>query len=274
MPKYYGRNSEVRVDTKGVSGLRTSFRITMTTDGKPDTAVISIWNLNAETRALWQAPKTTYPVLLRAGFGEDTSDIFLGDSRLISSVLRGTDGVTTITCGDGEQAVKRSQIQHTLGKGSRLQDAVLKLLDELTGVDVKEAKSKVRNGNFRGGLQTLFKAKTLSGPVFEELTTLLKGYNFDHVIQGGVLRLVEKTGTIDLPQVPLVSEKTGLIGSPEAGEKGRVTLTTLLDPRIKPLHKFKLESDVFDGYYKAGKVLYVGDTHQDEWYNKIEATPL
>lgn len=275
MAVYFGRFCEVRVGARGVSGLRTRFTVTRTVGPKPDTARIDVWNLSADTRAAWQSEKSV-PVLLRAGYQDAPSDIVLGDSRLIGSTKEGVDWITTITLGDGERAAAKARVNTTIPKGSsahKALDRVLASLDE-EGVNTSQAQKQMASKDFRGALKTLSKAKAVTGSSFKELQNLVEGLDSDIAVQDNTL-IVAATGELaQTRNIPLITQGSGLIGSPEAGEGGRITLTTLLDPRLRPLHGLELQSGSFDGVYKATKVVYKGDTHGRDWYSRVEAVPL
>ncbi len=271
---YFDRQVELNVGTKGIRGLRVRFSVEMTPDGKADTAKVTVWNANKDTRAQWQAPDESSYVVLKAGYGKDISQVFAGDSRTVVSRKQGPEWVTDITAGDGERSIQRNQTQETYKKGTSAKDILLRLLDKVEGIDVTEAKKVVQDKGFREGIQSFYSSKTISGPLFAEIETMMAGFGLEWAVQDGKLRAVPRGQTIDLPTIPLIKPGTGLVGSPEAGEKGRITLTTLLDTRLKPYHKFELQSESFNGLYRAGKVTFSGDTHGREFYTKLEATPV
>ena len=274
MPLYFDRVVELNVGTKGIRGLRVSFEVIMTPDKKADTAIVKVWGASAETRAQWQAPEGSAYVVLKAGYGKDIFQIFAGDSRTVRSTKQGVEWITEVTAGDGERTMQRQQVNETLRKGKSPKEILLHLLGKVEGIDVSEAKSAVNKQGFREGLSTLHSSKTLSGPLFQEIDTMMQGFGLDWSTQNGKLKTVPQGATIDLPTIPSISPGTGLIGTPEAGEKGVVEVTALLDARIKPLHKFELRSASFNGYYKAGRTTYTGDTHGRPFYVKTEATPV
>ena len=173
---YFDRNVELNVGTKGIRGLRVRFSIEMTADGKADTAKVTVWNTNKDTRAQWQAPDESSYVVLKAGYGKDLSQVFAGDSRTVSSKKQGPEWITDITAGDGERAVRRQQVNETYKKGTSAKDILLRLLDKVEGIDVTEAKTAVNKQGFRKGIQSLYSSKTISGPLFSEIENMMAGF--------------------------------------------------------------------------------------------------
>ena len=57
-----------------------------------------------------------------------------------------------------------------------------------------------------------------------------------------------------------------LIGSPVPKSGGKLEVTALLAPTIRPGKVFGVESEDYSGLYTAEDVSFKGDTHGQSWY--------
>ena len=72
----------------------------------------------------------------------------------------------------------------------------------------------------------------------------------------------------------LLEPGTGLVGSPEAGEKGVVAARSLLQPDLLPGQRVQIKSAQVDGFFRIEKTVFSGDTRGGEWYADLECKPL
>lgn len=277
MARLFDKQYELIIGDKIVTGLRIAFKIAKDDQPKPDKASIRVFNLSRDSRARLAVDvrsERDTPISLSAGYGNTIPLIFNGVSRKMTSKTEGSDWVTIITAGDGEGGFRFSRIQESLAKGASMKSIAKTLMDSLEGVNVRDAKGVIDQTAFRETIQNTFGSKILSGPVVQELTTVLKGFGLDFTIQDNQLVVVEKGKAAAATTIPLIAPGRGLLGSPEAGEEGRIKVVSQLNADLKPLFKFKLESRDFDSEYKAIKVTHDGDTHGDQWSTTVEANPL
>ena len=74
--------------------------------------------------------------------------------------------------------------------------------------------------------------------------------------------------------IPLISAASGLIGTPQVGEQGFVTLTSQIQPNLTPGYSFRLESRLITGFYRVEKATYRGDSWGSTWAVELEGKPL
>jgi hypothetical protein len=270
MAKLFGRRASLTVGSTKVSGLRIAFKVTQSPSKEPDTLEASIYNLTQDTRAKMSAAKAT--VELTAGYQANLDVIFRGDLRRAFTVAEGPDRITKIYAGDGEVAFRTGRINKAYKPGSGILDVIEDVAKSLK-VDNKDAIDRIRQGKFREGLTQFFKGKSVSGNTADALDELLRGLGYQYSIQDGQLVVVPEDESTEHEAVAL-SPISGLIGSPEAGEDGRISITSLLQPRLKPFRKLKLESLLLNGFYRVEKAIHTGDTHGAPWYTQVEARPL
>lgn len=281
MAEYFNRDFSVQVgprlirarpDDEDVSRptLRITFNVEKGDAKTPNQAEVTILNLSDNSRSAIQEKGAA--CIIEAGYVNNTSQIFAGDLQYASTKRSGPDWVTTFQTGDGSAKYRGARISESLPKGTQLTQAIEKAAGAL-GVGLGNAVEKIQEGNFRGGLQEFARGVVLQGRASDELDKLLKTAGLQWSIQDGQLQLLRANETTD-DQAVVISSGTGMIGSPEVGEKGEVTVRTLLQGLIRPGGRVQLETEELNGLFKVGRVNHVGDTWGNDWYTELEAKPL
>ena len=128
--------------------------------------------------------------------------------------------------------------------------------------------------------------QVLSGSSKDILDQLAEDYGFQWSIQDGELITVPNELPFKDTEAILVSEGTGMIGSPTITELG-VNVTSVLNPLLIPNAAFKIDAKYAgvsiggtqfrtvkrtnaSGLYKAYQVIFEGDTHANPWYVTVE----
>lgn len=267
----FDRRCSVVVDALQVDGLRMSFKAHKDNGAAPNTAEIQITNLSAASRARMQEKGAK--IILSAGYVGNAAIIFSGDARLISHVRQGSDWVTRIQSGDGERAYAYARASESFRGGTSVA-SVLQYLVRQLGVDPGNLAQVAQQltGQFVNGY-------TAHGKASAELDTLLRSQGFEWSIQDGRLQIL-KPNEATTDQAVVLGPTTGLVGSPELGTgtkksaAGAVRFRSLLQPRLKPGAKVKLESVGVNGVLKVQRVDHRGDTAGGDWYSDCEAVPI
>ena len=282
MANLFGREISINIGgtlirTKFVEGqiapiLRASFRIEKTIKKEPNKANISIYNLNPDNRKLFQ--EQNLPTIIEAGYIDNTSQIFSGDLTFSQNKLEGEDWVTILQAGDGAKQYKSARI-NTSFKGPVKVGDVLRTAADAMGLKLGNVAQKISQGSIRGALTEFTNGAVLSGKAEIQLDKVVKSMGYSWSIQDGQLQLLDPTETIGT-QAILLTPGTGLIGTPEAGEKGFVKARSLLQPSLLPGQRVQIVSknEVVSGFFRAEKCIFVGDTWGTDWYVDIEARPL
>ena len=270
--------NETFVEALRITGLRVTFKVEKDLKPEPNKSEITVYNLGPESR---QALETKgVPVLLLAGYadGDNVSQCFSGDARLITSEKAGVDWVTRIFCGDGERAYSTERFTESAKPGAKVGDFILKLAKKVAK-DPGNALSVVtkETRTFASGYAT-------SGLASSELTRQLKSLGYEWSVQDGRMQIL-KDGESIQEMGPLFTPDTGLIGTPTAatpdakGGPQQWKVKVLLEPRLRPGQRFEVERTVSkDGrpakreQFLAVKVTHVGDVWGGEWASEIEAT--
>lgn len=268
-PPVVGNYVLVTPDALKIEKLRIDFSIEKDDKPKPNKCEVEIYNLNAQHREQLEAKGLR--VVISAGYPGTQAQIFSGDTRYGNSEKHGPDWITKLECGDTERAFNQARISESFGPGSSISDvigAVAKAFQIDKGNLVDKANTIVRN--FSDGY-------VAHGLVSAELTRLLEPANLGWSMQDGRLEVLDLLETLSAADVPVISAKTGMVGSPEFGTgekvKGQAFLKvkSLLRPDIRPGSKFEVRSQRINGFFKCRKVKHVGSTFGGNFYSELEA---
>lgn len=232
--KQFGRKLSFRVTDNNGTGLDLSdFRVTFKTNQNdaetPNTLVVTIYNLKADTMNRIGGEFTN--VSLSAGYeGGSYGQIFLGNIKWVErGKENATDTYLRIWAGDGEQAYNFTQCNQALAAGTTAKD----VMNYLTGQFAQNGVSKSGDfDHFVGTIppQALSRGKVLMGMARDHMSDWSTKNGFRWSTQNGNLTLVPVTGYRPGEAVRL-SSTTGLIGMPRA-DQGGVTARCLLNPNI------------------------------------------
>lgn len=272
----YGKKITVQVDGLLVSNLRVQFKVIKTVRMEPTTVDLAIFNLAPTTRAGMQ--KKYAKVVINAGYQGHIEQVFSGKTRTTDHEKMGSDVITRIQGGDGEQQFQFGRVNTSLAPGANYTAAVEACVKAL-GIGVGNLYSALQPP-FRGGLTQLTGGYSAHGSASRELDRLLTTLGFEWNIQDGQLQiLVENEPNND--QIYLLTPQTGLLGSPQHGSPDRMgfqSLTliakSLLLPAIRPGRRVQVKTQSINGVYRVQKVTYSGDTAGDEWWNEMEMMPV
>lgn len=284
MPEFFNRDMRVSVGDLEISSkdqegskqplLKMKFKAEAAGTSSPNKITLSIWNLNKNSRTKVQIKGA--PILVQAGYSGFVRVMFRGDARFATTSRQGANWVTTIQGGDGQNVHKSARINENLAAGTSIGDVLKKLGDALIaeGLDAGNLLAKVSAGSIRDKLTEWTNGGVLSGKATEIMREVAGSMGYQFSIQRGAISLLEDDEVTE-DQAILLSPSTGLIGSPEVGEDGKVTALSLLNGDIFPGRKLQIDSAEIDGgFFKTTKAVYIGDTWGGDWNTKIEARPI
>jgi hypothetical protein len=282
-PELFDRRFSLTVGTLEVSDFKCHFRIEKTLKPEPNKALVEIWNLHPEHRALLgelapgkkirvghkkgkTAPKLMgrVPVRLEAGYtGPGTDLIYLGDLRTVDTEISGADWITSISSGDGERAYRTSRINQTFQPKTPVSVALKKVVAAL-GLGQGNLNQILPTLSLQGGSKLLVGGLVMSGPAVRALTDLCRSADVEWSIQDGVLQFQDLNTALSGEAVYL-SPDTGLIGSPSVDSAGVLKCKCLMMPQIRLGRIVVLEAAEIKGQFRVEGLVYEGDTHGDDW---------
>lgn len=273
---------------KGTEVLHASFTIERSKSKEPNRATISIINLGSSNRKKLQdgallvprnpkgdvlVNKYTWPIIIRGGYKENIRQLFSGDITFVKNTSNHLDWVTAVEAQDGGRQYTSKRINQSFKAGttvSSVLNAVAAALDVGLG---NSAQVFADSAAFRKKFTTFKKGVTIRGKCSEVLNKYVKSIGYTWSIQDGQLQILG-LGKALLDSEIIVTPDTGLIGTPEIGEKGIVTATVLLQGEIKPGRQVSIESSTAEGKYRVQKVTHTGDTSANPWYSTFEGEAI
>jgi hypothetical protein len=264
----FGRRWRAQIDTLLLEGFDVRFEITKSLAPKtPNAAELKIWNLNADHRQRLQELERVY-VSIEAGYESATSVLFRGDLRDVVSTRENSDWVTTITSDSGRRARKKRIIK-SFAPGSSVAD-VLKHAASALGVRLGNTAQRVVSAKIAGTQASkFFNGYALAGAIDEELDRLARSCNLEWSIQDDELQFLDYGEALDQLAIKLEPE-SGLIGSPEPGNKGIAEVRCLILPDLYPGRRVQMISEHVRGMYRVETTKHTGSTFGNEWWVDLQ----
>lgn len=280
-----------------IEGLRIQFDITKTIYRTPNVGTIKVYNLNSATEG--RILKEFNDVILRGGYvggGQKPVEFFRGNVVFGSAYRDNVSRICEVNVKDGDKDFHNAWVNFTLAAGHTDADVIR---------EVVKTFSATTTGHVHG--KNLFKkhgrGRTYSTTARNVLDQIARDNKAEWSIQNGKLYLVPVDSTLPLPAFE-VSPETGLLGVPEANDKG-ISMKVLFDPKFLPGCKVWLKSNEVkikrlkpaiegqkrklkgpnvparldpDGIYKVYAVHGVGDTRGEEasqsWFAELKCVAL
>ncbi len=261
-----GGGGSIAINPGGMNehDLKISFRVTKGISSTQNSASIDIYNLSESSRNA--LGKELDSVTLEAGYmppqgGGNVGIIFKGQIRDVEHRREGPTIITTLSCGDGDKAVRNSTIGKTYPRGSKVEDVVNDIYSELEKEGVTRGEWK-----FPDDMPEFKRPYTVCGSCKRELDLLGRSKNFYWSMQNETLEIIPGDGYIG--GVVLISPQTGLINTPTITDNG-VRATALLNPEIRPNRRVRIESETLEmnaenGEYRVSECTYQGDNRDGD----------
>lgn len=245
------------------TGLRTQIRLQATDGKQPNRLQVKLYNLSEDSRAFLHRDGTT----IQAFAGYDSIDnvelIGTGEvTRIKPEGGQGGDRVTTIECSDGRGAYN-SRVHKSWGSKISAK-SIIKDVAKSMGADEADLEA-VDDVELPQGL-------TLDGKARDAMDQLTSSVGADWQIERGGLIVLPK-GEPSSRRAILLSDGTGLIGSPQRTKKG-IKVKALMNARIRIRRILRIDSMDVEGFWMVRSYTHDLDTHGQNWYTTAEATRI
>lgn len=252
----FGRQIIVQIGPEGGEGrefrdIRISGRVDKSPTRGPNEAVLELYNVSPDSIALAQTPQAR--VRIMAGY--DTPRlIFEGNIIREGAIVtkEGVDRILSIEAIDGG-ALRTAHISETFSQELSMEQA-FQALAERMGLKPGFV--------FQAPDLRLPRGTAMVGPVRDVLDEVSSSVGAEWSIQDGALQVLRPQDHTDEEAVVISAQNGNLIGSPSPGSDG-LEVKALLDGRIRPGRRFIVESDQFDGEFRAVEVQHIFDSGWD-----------
>jgi len=266
----FDRAYKVQVDTLIVSQLQVQFEVKRSLSAKTaNSAEVKLFNLSEDTRKRLQGMKDVF-VTVEAGYADGTSVIFRGQLHEAFSTRDGNDWITSVSSADAAKARKKQRIQKSFPAGTKVAAIITECAKALAvGMgNAENAASKAQLWNVSPStVQTGYVA---SGDALSQLDRVCRSCGLEWSIQDNQLQLLPRGQPI-AEQGIILSQSSGLVGSPEHGKGGLVRCRTLMIPNLLPGRRVELQSKHVNGVYRVETTTHKGDyASADEWGIELE----
>ena len=254
-----------------VEDLRVQFRIEKQLGKDPNTCEVIVSNLAQNTRAELQTKPLN--ITLEAGYDTQVARLFRGDLQWSESKRVGPDFESKLLIGDGDRAYRYARVNRTFKAGTSHLTILAEAADSM---NVSIPNNVKADPGMQGQTAT---GVTLRGYSRNVISRIAKIVNREWSIQDGVLQMNLRNET-NVGEAFVVSEDTGMIGTPEFGsppkkkEQPVLKVRSLLRPEINAGTLISVEAANINGNFKVRRVTHSGDTHGVAWYSEMEAVPL
>ena len=257
----YGRAYQLiignELESVVIEQLDIEFDIQKTISSEPNPAVFSIINLNQSNRNLITDKKYNR-ILFNAGHGDELRTLFVGYINEVENKKESTEIITILTCSDGQQDYQNARVAVTVAKGATDKEIVQQVAGVMPNTDKgQQTYTKERQ---------LPRGKTLVGNARDVLTQVAKNQDADWSIQDNRLVMLPKTHAFANNEGFLISEDTGMIGSPQKVSDGlevRCYLNNMM--RIGQLCRIESVIKEFSGDFKITKIQMKGGIKSNDW---------
>jgi hypothetical protein len=272
--------------TPDVEGLRITFMATHFAGGAFSIAEITLYNMRESVarQMLGDGPDGKYKFIsLEAGYSDLFGAVFVGQVTNVQRVLE--DGGAT-------RGIKF--FCASLAKDRDLTSINLTLSPETDPVQIIEECASVYGAEIQfygdfSGLKRRSRGTVLQGSPRACMNELAQAFEFAWMVENDVMKIIKRDFAMNMKAT--ISGDTGMIGSPVVTDS-EVGIRYILNPKLKLGDTIKLESmaprfefsgafysdaiprTIGEGYYKINSLVFVGDSHGDQWETQISCLRL
>jgi hypothetical protein len=260
----YDQDYALQVEALHIAQLDITFQIKRSLSAKvANSAEIKIYNLSPDSRQKLQAMRDVF-VSLEAGYAGGRSLIFRGELREAWSARDGNDWVTSIGAGDAEKPRKKARVNKSFPAGTSASTVITHCAQALQvglgNVTKQAALAKLWNVS-----PSVFSCGYVaSGDALSQLDRICRSCGMEWSIQDNQLQLLERGKPLQETGIVL-TESSGLVGSPELGKGGVVRCRTLMIPGLYPGRRVELKSRALSGVYRVETTHHRGVFGTEDW---------
>lgn len=249
------------VGTSGreITKLHMSAKIELSRTSTPSPSRLEITNVRPGTAETMQ--KAGAVVEVYAGYG---SPILIARGNPIKDGVNeqktGTDRILTIEFSDAGRAYASARLNQFFAPNSTIGDIFTACTNALglpLGASTVDLSARLPYGY------------ALSGKASDGLDAIAASTDSDWFIRDGVVQIVPAGASTGEPAVLFSSELKNLIGEPRNKSGGKIEITALVSPGMRPGKAFRVESARINRDYIADDVTFVVDNMRGDFLVRI-----
>lgn len=233
-----------------------------TNKAEPNICSVQIDNLSDDIRGRISSGEFNLIKVDVSRYDEELRTIFVGsiDKHAHTRSAETATTTTSLECGDGSVQYSTSYSAKTLQKGmtdNEIVQEIIRDMPEITKGAMQFPKDRV-----------LPRGKTLLGNSRDELNKIADRNGCDWSIQDGALVFIPKDKVLPDSYGYLLSETTGMTGSPQKNGDNGLSVTSFLNTSIFINSLIRVESMISDynGDYKVVSLDYKLSTRGNDWH--------
>lgn len=257
----FGRQVYAQFGLPGTEGrsfkdLRISFSAEFTRAGTPNKGSVDIYNLAPESLQAIQLPG----VVVRVFAGYDVPRLIFSGNPVKNGVKilrQGPDRIAHVEVQDGGNVYAGARVSLNFATDTTLSQ-VLAAVSAQVGLPAGAIRPP--------GDVHLPYGCTYSGPARDILDRLARGLGSDWFIRDGALCFVGSGADTGETVLVISADSGNMVNSPAPQDDGKVEVTALLDPSLRPGRLFQIRSERVNGLFICDSVRFQGDTHAQPFY--------
>lgn len=259
--KLYGRSIQLLIgndkESLVITGLKIDFEVTKTITQDPNKASVVVTNMNEKNRNLITSGNYNR-IALKVGYGDDLRTLFYGKIDIAENTKTGVDIITRLTCNDGQDDYRNAIMSVSIAKGATDRDILKHATASMS--DTSNGSQTLTNE------RRLPRGKVLHGLTRNVLSSVAKNHDADWSIQDGQLVMLPKSHALANNEGFLISESTGMIGSPHRTNDGLEVMCFLNNMmRIGQLCRVVSALSEYNGDFKIVKMFTKGTNRGNDF---------
>lgn len=266
----FGRSYSLNLNGILVSQLHIEFDVTHTKASEPNTASITIYNLSAATRQ--SLSSTVDPLIqLDVGYEGENALLFLGAVRKNGIVTKrdGADWSTKIDIGDGEAKIRKGHASVSFPAGTSVSDVIDQLIG-ITGIKPGNIAKTIKDRGVAAAFTEFSRGFSFSGNAHSMIRKIGKTVGLNVSVQDEKYTAFELAGGTTPGQSYKISPTSGMVGSPDVGDKNIVKVQSLLLPEVRPGHSVEVASANVNGFFRVEAASHQGSYRSNDWYTTMD----
>ena len=260
---------------------RVNFLVEKAETESPNSARISLWNLNPEQLAILNTPDCM--IMLRAGYKDMMPLIFVGTVVFVSTRLDGADRETEIEAVDGRVCIRDTYV--SLSYAGKINSK--KIISD-TAMEMGVVVSFSYNAQFYdfpygfsfvGAARSILdKACASSGLQWHIQNGILQIKNRNDTMNRKAFVLSPDSGLLHIPKKIMLGPESNMVDSQGSSDEERpgYEVEYFMNGAINVSDYVRLESEKVMGYFRLESVELRGDNIQGDWVCRatlIEVSP-